>query len=59
MRAVTEEVPASVRRTMESISIARIYNNATGATITHRDVDNFGFVEFARIESALNMIGEL
>ena len=59
MQAITDAVPSSVRRTMESIAIAKMYNNATGATITHKDVDNFGFVEFARIDAALNMIGQL
>ena len=44
---------------MDSITIAKVYNNATGATITHRDVENFGFLEFARIESALSMINEM
>jgi len=59
MQAITDNVPNRVRRTMESITIAKVYNNATGATITHKDVDGFGFIEFATIEAALSMINEM
>ena len=57
MAAVSDSIPNEVNRMVESISIAKAYNNATGATITHKDVNDFGFIEFATIDAALMMIG--
>jgi len=36
--------------------MARMYNNITGANITHKDVNLWGFIEAQELEIAIHML---
>lgn len=42
---------------MENIAVARIYNEVTGANITHRDVQQWGFMESEIVMIAIDLLG--
>ncbi len=45
-----------IKQRMHSILLARQYNNATGASVTHIDIDQWGFMEAQEIEYAIEFI---
>ena len=44
---------------MEAIMFAKIYNNLTGASISHRDVEEMGFIESCEIEHSMKFVGKV
>ena len=52
-------LPKIVLRKMEALIVAKIYNSRTSASITHYDVEEWGFVESMQIISALEFMDEL
>ena len=54
-----DAIPLSIRRKMDSMLLAKWYNQTTGSSITHRDVEQWGFVEAAELQYALSFIGKL
>ncbi len=49
----------AIKQRMHSILLAKQYNNATGASITHIDIDQWGFLEAQEIEYAIDFIGRI
>ena len=43
---------------MNAILFAKKYNQITGSSVTHQDIEEWGFMEFAKIEMAIDMIQE-
>jgi len=41
---------------MDSLQLARVYNNFTGANVTHRNVEQWGIMETARIHYAMDFM---
>ena len=50
-------LPQKIKRKMEAMALAKKYNNITGSTITHKDIDEWGYLEVAEIEHAINFFG--
>ncbi len=45
-----------IKQRMHSILLARQYNNATGASVTHIDINQWGCMEAQEIEYAIEFI---
>jgi hypothetical protein len=52
-------ISIDIRRKMDAVILARIYNNATGASITHKDIEQWGFLETQEIEHAIEFLGDI
>ena len=48
-----------IKQRMHSILLAKRYNNATGSSITHVDIDQWGFLEEQEIEYAIEFIEKM
>ena len=44
---------------MEAVLMARAYNHMTGASITHIEMEEWGFMEIAEVEYAIRFAGKL
>lgn len=44
---------------MDAIIIAKIYNEMAGASITHKEIEEWGWMEVSEIEYALKFVGKL
>jgi len=38
---------------MEALIMARVYNEMTGASVTHKEIEEWGFMEMAEVEYAI------
>jgi hypothetical protein len=43
---------------MDALLLAKRYNNITGSSVTHRDIEEWGFLEFSAVELAMEIIRE-
>ena len=53
---IKKRMPKSIRNTMNDMAFARMYNNLTGANITHWDVRELGLNEETVISLAMDML---
>jgi hypothetical protein len=52
-------IPEEIRQTIYFMAIAASYNRITGASVTHQEVAEWGFLESYQIESAIRFTGDI
>jgi hypothetical protein len=53
---IARDIPRSIQNTMDDITLARRYNNVTGASVSHKEIGTMGFIESLELELAIEMI---
>lgn len=53
---IARDIPRNVQNMMDDLSLTRRYNNMTGASLTHRQVGDFGYIESLELELAMEML---
>jgi hypothetical protein len=56
MGGMMDSLPSSLQDMMDDLMMAKLYNVATGASVTHRDVAEWGFMEKTLVRSAIELM---
>ena len=50
------DVPDEIKKLADALTLTRVYNNMTGANVTHWEIQQLGLIERVKILSAIKVM---